>query len=139
MGRFIKNRELRSASYSIRAPYGSSAVGPSSPVDGLFRLNSTTGKFEYYTHGSWRVVSIEGTTAITKDSFMGDGSTTSYTISIAYSAGQEANMIIFVGNVFQNPGVVYTVAGNTLTFTAPPNSGQPIIVLHGYASTAITL
>lgn len=140
MGRHLKNRELTSASYSIRAPYGYSAVGPNSPVDGLFRINGDTAKLEYYSSGSWRIIAIEGTVSVTKDSYMGDGTLRDFgPMLVSYQAGQEADMLVFIGNVFQNPGVAYTVLGDIISFVAPPNLGQPVIILHGYASTVVAL
>ena len=134
MGRFLKNKELKSASYSIRAPFGYSAVGPNSPVDGLFRYNDTINQFEGYYNGSWRGFSTAGSSVIEKDTFTGTGSQLSFTpMKRTYSAGEELYLLVFIGNIFQNPGVAYTVLGNTITFTSPPNSGQPIVILHGYA------
>lgn len=134
MGRFVKNKELKSASYSIRAPYGYSAVGPDSPVDGLFRFNSTSLAYEGYVNGSWKSFAFTGISTVEKDSFVGDGTTTSFgPIARSYAAGEEVLMLVFVGNIFQNPGVAYTVLGTTVTFTSPPNDLQPIVILHGFA------
>ena len=140
MGRYLKNKELRSAGYSIRAPQGYSALGHGTPVNGLFRLNKDTAKLEYFSTGSWRTIAIEGRATILKDTFTGDGIVRQYgPISISYNAGSEALMMIFIGNVFQNPGIAYTVDGAFITFTSPPNNLQPIVVLHGYSSTTVSL
>jgi hypothetical protein len=140
MGRYLKNKELRSAGYSIRAPQGYSALGHGSPVNGLFRLNKDTAKLEYFSNGSWRIIAIEGDVGILKDTFTGDGTARRYgPMSIAYTSGSEALMMVYIGNVFQNPGIAYTVDGNFLTFTSTPNNLQPIVVLHGYASTKVPL
>jgi hypothetical protein len=42
-------------------------------------------------------------------------------------------MLVFVGNVFQNPGMAYTVDGNKISFTSTPPDGQYIVILHGFA------
>jgi hypothetical protein len=140
MGRYLKNKELHSGSYSIRAPYGYSALGHSSPVDGLFRINGDTGKLEFYSGTQWRVLAIEGNTDIIKDSYTGDGSTTNFgPMSVLYAPGQETLLMVFIGNVFQNPGVAYTVNGPNISFTSTPNNLQPIVVLHGYAGTRVSL
>lgn len=139
MGRYLKNKELRSGSYSIRAPYGYSAIGHTSPVTGLFRLNGDTGKLEYYS-GGWRILAIEGAASVVKDTFTGDGSATQFgPLSVSYSAGQETQLLVFIGNVFQNPNVAFTVTGTYINFTSPPNNLQPIVILHGYASTVVSL
>jgi len=59
------------------------------------------------------------------DTFNGDGSTTSFTLSRAPSVGNGANIIVFVDNVYQRYGLsyAYTTNGETLTFTAAPPSG----------------
>jgi hypothetical protein len=140
MGRYLKNTELRSGSYSIRAPYGYSAIGHTSPVTGLFRLNGDTGKLEYYSGTAWRILAIEGASTIVKDTYTGDGSATQFgPMSVAYTAGQETQLLVFIGNVFQNPAVAFTVAGTNINFTSPPNNLQPVVVLHGYASTVVGL
>jgi hypothetical protein len=43
---------------------------------------------------------------------------------------------VFIGGVFQNPGVNYTFGGTTTaTFTSPPPFGQAVVILHNFAST----
>lgn len=136
MGRFLKNKELNSASYSVRAPYGYSSIGPDAPVDGLFRFNSTQTAFEGYINGSWKQFNMigSGASSISKDTFIGDGSTTTFgPLGVSYAAGEEILMLVFIGNIFQNPGVAYTVLGTSITFTSPPNDLQPIVILHGFA------
>jgi len=67
-------------------------------------------------------------TPTTKDTFSGDGSTTSFTLSKATSA---TNARVVVANVIQDPNVAYTVTGTTLTFTsAPPSGTDNIYVVH---------
>ncbi len=116
-------------------PYGPTSLRPSAPIPGDFRFNTDTNKMEIYYSGLWNSVTREGPVNITKDTFTGDSSQTNFTMSVSYSAGQETRIIVVIGNVFQNPGVAYTVSGTTITFTSPPPFGQTIIVLHGYAST----
>jgi hypothetical protein len=105
------------------------------PISGDFRFNTDTNLVEVYYSGIWNSLTREGPVDVTKDTFTGDSSTNNFTLSVSYTAGQEARMIVVIGNVFQNPGVAYTVSGTTITFTSPPPFGQTIIVLHGYAST----
>jgi hypothetical protein len=135
MGRFLKNEKIRTAGYGVVMPYGPTSLRPSAPIPGDFRFNTDTNKMEIYYSGLWNSVTREGPVNITKDTFTGDSGTTNFTMSVSYSAGQETRIIVVIGNVFQNPGVAYTVSGTTITFTSPPPFGQTIIVLHGYAST----
>jgi len=54
----------------------------------------------------------------------------------SYTSGQEAQVIVYVGNVYQNPTVAYTFNGTTtITFTSPPPLGQTVVILHNLAST----
>ena len=59
------------------------------------------------------------------DEFNGDGSTTAFTLTQVPSAGNAANFMVFVDNVYQRYGSSYafTVNGTTLTFTSAPPSG----------------
>ena len=139
MGRYIKNIELGSSSYSIRLPLASSAIGPDCPVDGLVRYNINTNKVQFYSNNSWKNIAAEGVVLLTKDSFMGDGGNTDFgPMSFSYENGKEMQMLVFVGNVFQNPGVAFQVYGNIIRFSSVPGVDIPIIILHGYSSTTIS-
>lgn len=140
MGRYIKNTELKTGSYSIRPPYAPAAVGPNDPVDGLFRYNTTNGKLQYYTSDRWFNIAIEGPTKLTKDYFIGNSVDRTFgPMSFSYSAGDELYILVFIGNVFQNPGVAYTVLNNTITFTSTPDNLQPIVIIHGYGDNTTSL
>jgi len=53
--------------------------------------------------------------------FSGDGSTTNFVLSQTVTLTAEIE--VFIGNVRQDPFSAYTVAGQTLSFTAAPASG----------------
>lgn len=133
--RSLKNPVLPTASYSVVMPYGTTALRPTSPIEGQFRYNTDTDKVEVYYSANWNSLSKVGEVVITKDTFTGDSAQTVFTMSESYTAGNEAKVICVVGNVFQNPGVAFQVNATQLTFTSAPPFGQTIIVLHGYAST----
>lgn len=57
----------------------------------------------------------------------------------SYQPGEEIYMLVFIGNVFQNPGTAYVVADDQITFTGTPNDQQPIIIIHGYGSTVVAI
>ena len=59
------------------------------------------------------------------DEFNGNGSTTVFTLTQTPSAGNAANFMVFVDNVYQRYGSSYafTVNGTALTFTSAPPSG----------------
>ena len=133
MGRYAKNRELRSASYSIRLPVGSSAIGPNDPVDGLIRYNFILARPEVYFRNKWRPIGTGSDIEYPyKDTFYGNGSQTVFTpMRFSYPAGNELYIFVFIHNVFQNPGVSYVVNNYDLVFTSPPPDGHPVVVLHG--------
>ena len=136
MGRFIKNRELRSGSYSIRMPMGSSTLGPDGPVTGLIRYNQTSSTPEVYIDEEWRAFDIKssGAREISKDTYYGDGINREFgPMKYSYRLGQEIMILVFVGNVFQNPGMAYTVDGGIIRFTSTPPAGQYVVILHGFA------
>lgn len=60
------------------------------------------------------------TTTNAKDTFSGDDTTVSFTLS---QAGTTNNVDVFVENVRQEPVVAYTVDGTTITFTSAPTTG----------------
>jgi hypothetical protein len=138
MGRHLKNTELKTGSYSIRMPYAPSAVGPEAPVDGLVKFNTTTNRMQFYSSNSWNNFSKEGFVQLFKDTFTGDGSTRQFgPLSATYAAqGDEMYVLVFIGNVFQNPGVAFQLSADQITFTGTPGEGQPIVILHGYGNTA---
>ena len=132
----LKNTLLRSGSYAVRVPNSSSAFGPDGPVDGLIRYNYSLNKMQYFSIDRWVNFAGEGRVVIQKDSFMGDGTTREFgPMLLSYNLGEELYVLVFVGNVFQNPGVAYEMAGDMIRFTAPPNDGQPIVIIHGLGST----
>lgn len=135
MGRYLKNTHIPSAGYGAVLPYGPTSLRPAFPVNGEMRFNSSTNKVEVYYQNVWNSIAKVGQVTITKDTFTGDSVTTNFTMTTSYTAGQENRIIAVVGNVFQNPGVAFTVSGFTISFTSPPPFGQTIIVLHGFAST----
>ena len=132
MGRFLKNRELESAAYVVRMPVGKNINGPQGPVNGLIRYNSTVDRPEAYYNNRWRSMQGNELNVPVKDIFLGDGSKTVFgNMSYSYPAGNEIFLFVFVHNVFQNPGVAFTVNNYEINFTSPPPRNHPIVVLHG--------
>lgn len=140
MGRYVKNKELKTGSYSIRPPYAPSAVGPNAPVNGLMRYNTTNNKLQYYTNNTWYNIAIEGPAKLTKDSFVGNGVDRTFgPMSYSYNPEDDLYLLVFIGNVFQNPGVAYTILNDTITFTSTPDNLQPIVIIHGLGNNTTAL
>jgi hypothetical protein len=47
-------------------------------------------------------------------------------------------ILVFVGNVHQNPDVAYTVSGSDITFTSAPPNTHTIVIMHGFDSTIVS-
>lgn len=137
MGRMLKNTVNKSGSHAIGIPTGTSLIAPDSPVNGQIRYNSTSNKLEFYSNSSWRQIAKEGNVTIVKDSFTGTGTQTDFSpMSYSYAAGNETQVLVFAGTVFQIPGVNYTFYGNTqIHFASAPSNGAAITILHNYGST----
>ncbi|SVE64519.1 uncharacterized protein METZ01_LOCUS517373, partial [marine metagenome] len=80
----------------------------------------------------------EFTSAPSKDSFTGDGSTTAFDLAGEVAHGGENALEVFINNVRQEPGSgkAYTLgndgsdANKRITFTAAPASGAAIYVIN---------
>jgi len=132
MARFLKNAELVAGSNAIRLPYGDTATRPESPVNGQMRYNTDSSRFEIY-YNAWKDIAIIGTVGIDKDTFTGDGITLTFTLSKIPTSTK--SILVFVGNIHQNPDDAFILVGNQITFYNAPPNGQTVIVLHNFAST----
>jgi hypothetical protein len=129
MGYYVKNRRLQSGSSGVVLPTGSSATRPDNAAFGMIRYNTDTGLVEFYNGSIWSSLSTGGSITYTVDDFTGDGSTTIFTMSIAESTA--AQIIVFVGSIYQDPASAYTVDGGfDIEFTSAPPNTVPINVIH---------
>jgi hypothetical protein len=138
MAHMLKNTRFKTASYALGLPVGTSSVGPDSPVVGQARWNTSTSRFEYYTGSAWLATAHEGNVTIVADkSFVGNSTRVLFEpMSYSYSSGQEAQVIVFVGTVYQIPVTNYTFAGNSsIQFSSAPSNLSSITILHNFAST----
>jgi hypothetical protein len=68
-------------------------------------------------------------TAYQTDTFSGDNSTVSYTLSVAPAS--HASIAVYISGLYQTPGSAYAITGTTITFSgAPPTGTNNIQVLH---------
>lgn len=67
------------------------------------------------------IVSYDVLTAV------GDGSTVDFTLDFEYS--DPTQLIVFVGSIYQEPTVAYTVNSFTLTFTSAPDADISINII----------
>ena len=138
MGRHLKNYSLNSQALALNIVNTSTANRPAGQ-NGQIIYNTTTGTFQVYDN-AWTNVST-GTSAaatITKNTFSGDGTTGSFTMTISVTNPQD--ILVFIGGVYQIPTTSYSVSGTTLTFGSPPPSPNGfdndhiVTVLHGFNS-----
>lgn len=139
MARYLKNTQLRGGSYSVQLPMGTNTLGPDSPVNGLIRYNQSNSKIEFYYDSKWNQVAKIGSVNIVKDTFTTvDAQTTYGPMSYAYDAGQEAEVVVFVGGVHQDPVTNYQFDGSTNISINPSTGGtanQSIVIVHNLNST----
>lgn len=112
------SKTIREVDTALNTPTGTTAQRAGSPAAGDLRFNTTTSKFEGYSGSAWGDIGV-GNFLVT-NTFTGDGSDTTFTISNAVA--DENNLLVFIDGVFQAQNV-YSISGTTLTFaTAPANS-----------------
>ena len=129
MGYFVKNRRLQSGSTAVVLPVGSASNRPDAPTFGMIRYNTTLVGVEFYDGNDWVALSAAGAISYTVDDFNADGSTVTFTMSVAESS--ETQIIVFVGSIYQDPATAYTVNGGfDITFTSAPPNGTVINVIH---------
>ena len=115
---------------AIRMPDGTTGQRPGSPAAGMFRYNTTDGKFEGYTD-SWGEIGGGGSNGFLTDIFDGsttpatDGSRVAFTMSQAVS--DEKFVMVFVDGVYQ-AHAAYSVSGSTLTMADAPVAGRTLTV-----------
>jgi hypothetical protein len=129
MGYFVKNRQLQSGSTAVVLPVGSASNRPDAPTFGMIRYNTTLVGVEFYDGSDWVALSAAGAISYTVDDFNADGSTVTFTMSVAES--EETQIIVFIGSIYQDPATAYTVDGGLdITFTSAPPNGTVINVIH---------
>jgi hypothetical protein len=131
MARSLKNPSI-GGSAAVVLPSGTTADRPQNPVNGQIRYNSDTQRFEIY-YNAWQSIAILGNVTIQKDTFTGDGVTSSFTLS--YIPPSPNSILVFVGNVAQNPNDAFTLSGSTITFANPPPATHTVVVFHKFNST----
>lgn len=130
MGYFLKNRQLQSGSTGVVVPNGTTGQLPSNAVPGMLSFNTSSTALQVYNGTSWATLSTSTGVTYTVDNFTGDGTTTTFGMSVAPSSASQIQ--VFVGGLYQEPLVNYTVSGTSLIFgvgSAPPKNAQ-INVIH---------
>ena len=114
---------------SIKVPSGTTGQRNGTPVNGMFRYNSTNSEFEGYQNGAWGAIAggDGGIGGMLQNSYTGDGSTVAFTLSS--NPQTENNTQVYIDGVYQNKST-YSTSGTTLTFdTAPENSAEIEVIM----------
>jgi len=133
MGRYLKNSK-----YALRLPTATSE-GPSTLVDGLIRFNSDNDRLQYTFNGAWRDIALIGNTNILVQEEIGDGVITDFVMDDPVA--NATDVLVFIGGVFQEPNVNYSIMGNAIRFTSPPpapnlpSSPNKIVIMYNFNST----
>ena len=130
MGYFLKNRQLQSGSTGVVVPASGLGELPDQPVAGMLSFNSATFTMSVYNGLAWQTLATSsGGSSYVVDTFTGDGTTVSFTMSLAVTSPSQ--VLVFVGGLYQLPTTSYTTNGTTtLTFTSAPPLNAPINVIH---------
>jgi hypothetical protein len=142
MARFLKNPDLiPGGSISARLPIVPDSSYGDIPTSGIIRFNENNKRIEFYYNNSWNQVAKIGAVQLLVDSFTGDAVQTAFT-PMAQAETDASAVAVFIGGVYQQPNVNYTVNGTTtITFTSPPpapgiNLNQ-IVIIHNINSTNV--
>ena len=118
---------------SLKVSAGTTGQREGSPAAGMFRYNTTEGKFEGYST-EWGEIG-GGAADLLLNSFTGDGSDVTFSLS---GAAIENNTLVYVDGVYQNKST-YAVSGATpavVTFSEAPANGAAIEIM--VAAIAVT-
>ena len=132
MGYFVRNPYINH--HNSVMPVGPTVDRESAPKPGSFRFNTDAAKFEVFNGTAWVYMSVTGVTTIAKDTFVGDAVQVDFTMSRQIASAYD--VMVFIGNTYQEPEVAYTVSGTTISFTSPPPLKNTIVVLRGLSGAS---
>ena len=118
---------------SLTIPAGNTAQRPGSPETGAIRFNTAITQVEVWDGAQWEVVGSDFV-SITNQVINGDGSTDTFVLD---ESTTEAAIIVATNGVVQQPGVAYTVTGNSITFAEPPQISDVVDVRFTAAVTYV--
>ncbi len=108
---------------ALKIPVGTTGQRPSAAT-GQIRWNTTDGAIEVYNGTAWTAVGT-GSSNKVLDTFTGDNSTTTFTLSI--TPANEDAIMVFIDGAYQEKGD-YVLTNNSLALGTAPLSGEKIAV-----------
>ena len=122
---------------AIKVPSGTTTErnAITSPVNGMFRYNSTDAQFEGYADGAWGAIagSGGGSSTFNVDKISGDGSSS---FTLAQSVSDENNTQVYIDGVYQSKDN-YSINGTAINFTTAPPTGTDNIEVVSVTSIAV--
>jgi hypothetical protein len=110
----------------ITIPSGNTDQRPAIPAIGTVRFNTFTENLETYTGNAWIAAGSGGNTfSITNQTISPDGSSLVYTLD---QAATSPSVLLTINGVNQTPDIDYSVVGNVLTMSSPPEVSDLIQV-----------
>lgn len=137
MGYMVKSRALKSGDTAVVLPVGDTPSRPTAPVTGGTRLNTDLdgGLLEFYDGTAYKTLAVQGNVQIVVDTYTGDGIAFEFG-PLSATVPSAANVLVFVGQLYQLPGSSYTISiTNTIVFAEPPANGVTVAVVHNVGST----
>jgi hypothetical protein len=138
----ITGEIVTDTSAGIQMPRGDADTRLVNPVNGTIRYNTeigTGGELEAYINGVWEIIKTNRQAQVTRQEFdNGDYADTifgplAYDIDIT----RPENLMVYVENVYQIPGVNYTLVASTAL--TPLTTSTTVIEAAGFGSTIIKL
>ena len=128
-GRFLKEPRISQVTKAVVLPSGLTSQRPEAPRFGSFRYNTETGRLEYYNGTVFQSVAVAEESPLTIDTYTGDNSTLTFTLSTTPSSA--AQVLVFIGGVYQEATTHYTVTDDDITFDEAPPVGETVSVIQG--------
>ena len=108
---------------ALKIPVGTTSQRPSAAT-GQLRWNTTDGALEVYNGSAWTAVGT-GSSNKVLDTFTGNNSTTTFTLSV--TPANEDAIMVFIDGAYQEKGD-YVLTNNSLALGTAPLSGEKIAV-----------
>lgn len=129
MGYHVKHREVSCGAASLVIPSGDSTTRPNTPIFGQIRFNTDLNALEVFAGGVFTKLSLSGDFSYVVDEFIGDGSTTNFTM--CRNCVDPMQLIVFVGSIYQAPITNYVTNDSyEIMFPSAPYTGAIINVVH---------
>jgi len=132
-GKFLKEPKADTSAKAITVPSGGASDRPGAPIFGSFRFNTDIGSLEFFNGTVFKTVSEAGEKTLVINTFTGNSSTKTFTMSVTPTAVTQ--LLVFIGGVFQESTTHYSVSSDDITFSEAPPTGETITVIHNIAKT----